>query len=224
MKKLRFILPLILLLHLTAIGQDAARKEYFLVLLERPADAPQLSQEAAEHLQAQHMGNIRTMYEQGRLVMAGPFIDDTTLRGIFVLKAASAKEAQQWANEDPAVQAGRLKAEVHGPWHVRAEDIHKTSESAMEQYSFVFLKKQAQVDLTRDALRDMVAKDEVALAGTISDGNEFVAAFICAQELERAKELAGTISAVKSQSLAVEVHPWITAKGVLKAGQPFQMK
>jgi len=224
MKKLRFVLPLILVLHLAAIGQDAARKEYFLVLLERPADAPQLSQEAAEHLQAQHMGNIHKMYDEGKLVMAGPFVDDTSLRGIFVLKAASAKEAQEWANEDPAVNAGRLKAEVHGPWLVRGEDIHKTSESAMEQYSFVFLKKQSQSALTQDAVSDLAAKGEVALAGTISDGNELAAALICTQAPERARELAGTISAVRSQSLVVEVHPWITAKGVLKAGQPFQMK
>jgi uncharacterized protein YciI len=224
MKNLRFVLPLILLLHLAAIGQDAARKQYFLVLLERPAHAPQLSQEAAERLQAQHMGNIHKMYDEGKLVMAGPFVDDTSLRGIFVLKAASAKEAQQWANEDPAVQAGRLKAAVHGPWLVNGSDIHKTSESVMEQYSFVFLKKRPQSALTQDAVSDLAAAGEVALAGAIYDGNELVAAIICTQAPERAKELAGTISAVKSQSLMVEVHPWITAKGVLKAGQPFQMK
>ena len=224
MKKPRFVFPLFLLLHLAAIGQDAARKEYFLVLLQRPADAPQLSQESAEQLQARHMGNIRKMYDEGRLVMAGPFVDDTNLRGIFVLKAASAKEAQQWANEDPAVQAGRLKAEVHGPWLVNGNDIHKSSESAMEQYSFVFLKKQAQATTTRNALIDLAAKDEIALAGAVSDGNQLVAAFVCAQAPEQAKQLAVAISAVKSQMLAVEVHPWITAKGVLKAGQPFQMK
>ena len=224
MKKPRFVFPLLLLLHLAAIGQDAARKEYFLVLLQRPADAPQLSQESAEQLQARHMGNIRKMYDEGRLVMAGPFVDDTNLRGIFVLKAASAKEAQQWANEDPAVQAGRLKAEVHGPWLVNGNDIHKSSESAMEQYSFVFLKKHAQATTTGNALSDLAAKDEIALAGPVSDGNQLVAAFVCAQAPEQAKELAGTISAVKSHMLAVEVHPWITAKGVLKAGQPFQMK
>jgi len=224
MKKLRFALPLVLLLHVAAIGQDAAPKKHFLVLLQRPPDAPQLSQEAGEQLQARHISNIHNMYEDGKLVMAGPFVDDTSLRGIFVLKAASLREAQDWANEDPAVKAGRLKAEVHGPWQVRGEDIHKTSESAMEQYSFVFLKKHAQTALARDALTDLGAKDKIALAGTISDGNEFVAAFICADSPDAAKDLAGTIPEVKSQMLQVEVHPWITARGVLKAGQPFQMK
>ena len=224
MKNLRFVLPLILLLHLAAIGQDGARQEYFLVLLERPADAPHLSQEAAEHLQARHMDNIRKMYEQGRLVMAGPFVDDTSLRGIFVLKAASAQEAEQWANEDPAVKAGRLKGEIHGPWLVRGDDIQNSSASAMEQYSFVFLKKQSQSARTQDALTDLAAKGEIALSGTISDGKELAAAFICTQAPERARDLAGTISAVKSEGLQVDIHPWITAKGVLKAGQPFQMK
>jgi hypothetical protein len=42
--------------------------------------------------------------------------DDTNLRGIFVFKVASMDEAQALVASDPAVQAGRLRVELH-PWY-----------------------------------------------------------------------------------------------------------
>lgn len=62
------------------------------------------------------MANMQRLGAEGKLLLAGPFGDDTDLRGIFVFKVASMEEAQALIATDPAVQAGRLRVELH-PWY-----------------------------------------------------------------------------------------------------------
>jgi uncharacterized protein len=62
------------------------------------------------------MAHIREMGASGKLVAAGPFLDDGPLAGIFVFDATP-EEARALADRDPAVQAGRLLLDLHG-WMV----------------------------------------------------------------------------------------------------------
>lgn len=77
-----------------------------------PAQTPE-----TEAIQKAHLANIGRLAEMKKLVVAGPFGDDGTLRGIFVFRVSSIDEARSLAATDPAVQAGRLQLQIH-PWVV----------------------------------------------------------------------------------------------------------
>jgi uncharacterized protein YciI len=70
-----------------------------------------------EAIQKAHLANIQRLADLKKLVVAGPFGDNGTLRGIFVFRVDSIEEARQLAATDPAVQAGRLALQIH-PWVV----------------------------------------------------------------------------------------------------------
>lgn len=90
-------------------------KQYYFVLLTRGENADKFSKEELEKLQAGHMENINKYYEAGKIVLAGPFGDDTDKRGIFIFDSESLDEVESILKEDPAIAAGRLTYEIH-PW------------------------------------------------------------------------------------------------------------
>ena len=213
---------------------SAPPAQYFFVVLNRPGNAPQLSQEAADKLQEEHMANIRKLYTEHKLVIAGPFTDDTAMRGIYVLRAESSAQAEQWANRDPAIQAGRLHAEVHGPWLIDPSAIHDAAEPAgMEQYMLVLMKRGEKWDPNATGfievmkqhpafVKQMTEQGNMAIAGPFpfSDPGELRGVAIFRVGKEQAAKLAETDPTVKAGFLRPEIHPWITGKGVLASGQP----
>ena len=88
---------------------------YYFGLITRGPNAGTGTQEEREKIQAAHLANIKRLHDAGKLLVAGPFADNGEWRGIFIYKCASLEEAQGLAATDPAVQAGRLKVEIH-PW------------------------------------------------------------------------------------------------------------
>jgi uncharacterized protein YciI len=68
-----------------------------------------------QELQKAHIANIERLAAMKKLIVAGPFGDNGDLRGIFVLRVASLKEAQELCATDPMVKSGRLVVELH-PW------------------------------------------------------------------------------------------------------------
>ena len=70
-----------------------------------------------KELQKAHIANIVRLADMKKLIVAGPFGDDGDLRGIFVFRVASLKEAQDLAATDPMIKIDRLRIELH-PWNV----------------------------------------------------------------------------------------------------------
>jgi uncharacterized protein YciI len=89
-------------------------KTYYLVFLLRGPNRSQDSTEVAK-IQEAHLAHLTKMHKDGKMALSGPVLDDQDLRGICVYDVKSLEEAKTLAEADPAVEAGRLKVEVH-PW------------------------------------------------------------------------------------------------------------
>jgi uncharacterized protein YciI len=72
-------------------------------------------QAEAQELQKGHLGYMDGLHKQGKLIMAGPFMEEGPWRGVVVYRVASLDEAKQLAAGDPMVKAGRLVIEAR-PW------------------------------------------------------------------------------------------------------------
>jgi uncharacterized protein YciI len=217
-----------------AQSPSATNSQYFLVLLKRPANAPKLSDEASEKLQQEHMANIRKLYEENKLVIAGPFTDDTSLRGIFVLKAESLAQAEEWANTDPAVRAGRLAPEVHGPWDVDSSAIHKPdAHEGMEQYTLDLMRAgknwaphTASFNNTLKQhgafVKKIMDEGKLAIGGPFpfSDSSDLKGIAIFRANTQDTARLLQDDPSIKFGLFKPELHPWVTGKGVLAPGLP----
>jgi len=89
--------------------------QYVMAFLKRGPNRSQDSTQAAK-LQRAHLDNISRLAEEGKLVLAGPFLDDGDLRGIYIFDVTTIEEAVELTKTDPAIKAGRLIMEMH-PWY-----------------------------------------------------------------------------------------------------------
>jgi len=90
-------------------------KQYVMAFLKAGPNRDQDSTTAAE-LQRAHLDNISHLANEGLLVLAGPFMDDDSIRGIYIFDVRTIEEAKKLTETDPAIQAGRLVMELR-PWY-----------------------------------------------------------------------------------------------------------
>ena len=211
---------------------DARTTQYYFVLLRRPAGAPQLSKEAGEMLQEEHMANIHKLTAEHKLVIAGPFLDNTVLRGIFVFQAESEAQVQEWAASDPAIKAGHLSPEVHGPWLIDTGAIHSPAEPLeLEQYTLVLMKRGDDWNTNAPEFEDvmkrrsafvkqMADRGNLAIAGLFpfSEQGELRGVAIFRVGAEQTAKLTQDDPTIKSGLVRAEIHAWGTRKGVLAPG------
>jgi uncharacterized protein len=118
--KITLVLTLLIGCHNSSFSQgkiekDWNMKQYFMVFL---SEGPNRSHDSitAARIQEAHLDNITRLFDEKKLVLAGPFLDEGEVRGIFILDVPTLEEAQKLTQSDPAVQAGRLKMEIR-PWY-----------------------------------------------------------------------------------------------------------
>ena len=103
--------------------------KYVVAFLKRGPERSQDSTTAA-NLQKAHLENIGRLAKEGKLVLAGPFLDDGEIRGIYIFNVESIEEARRLTETDPAIKTGRLVMELH-PWYGTAalkqvNDLHQS--------------------------------------------------------------------------------------------------
>jgi len=90
---------------------------YTLVLLRRPADAPEMPEHELDALQARHLAYRAQLRRNGVLVANGPLGEqsDPALRGLSIF-SCDLDEARRLSGLDPSVLAGRLAYDVFEWW------------------------------------------------------------------------------------------------------------
>jgi uncharacterized protein YciI len=235
----RFLLLILAFCSALSFGQNASPEgmHYYFVLLLRPANAPQLSKDEGEKLQQAHLANIRKLHQEHKLYVAGPFLDDTVLRGIFVFKATSTAQVQDWTSTDPAIKAGRLAPEIHGPWLIDSDAIHApATPEGMEQYTLVLLRNAANPPFTpvsavlerqnAEFLARNTENGNIAVAGNFApdSAGDLRAVIIFRHKPDDSIKILNDDPLVKNNTLKLEIHPWATGKGVLPPGEPLQLQ
>jgi uncharacterized protein YciI len=102
------------------VEQVARQRWYWLLLLKRGPIRGQ-SRTELDQIQAAHLRHLFTLRKRGQLVLFGPVDGAGTLRGIGVLTVATREDAEALMADDPAVKAGRLRAEIR-PWFTMPGD------------------------------------------------------------------------------------------------------
>ncbi len=77
------------------LGADEyGMKTYVIAFLKSGPNRPKDAVARAE-LQKAHLKNITRLADEGKLIIAGPFMDDQPIRGIFIFNVSTIEEAQK---------------------------------------------------------------------------------------------------------------------------------
>ncbi|MDX2361295.1 MAG: YciI family protein [Crocinitomicaceae bacterium] len=102
--------------YAASLGADEYGMHKYVMALLKEGPNRDYDKAYGDSLQAAHMANIGRLAEEGVLVLAGPFLDDGELKGIYIFDVETIEEARALTESDPAVQAGSLVMELH-PWY-----------------------------------------------------------------------------------------------------------
>jgi len=98
----------------TSLGADQyGMKAYTMVMLTTGSTKID-DKTRMDELMKGHMVNIGKLADEGKIVVAGPFLEKNkeNYRGMFIFNTKSKDEAEQWVKTDPAVQAGVFSYEI----------------------------------------------------------------------------------------------------------------
>lgn len=102
----------------TSLGADQYGMKPYTIVMLTTGTAKIEDKAKMSSLMKGHMENIGKLANEGKIVVAGPFLEKNkeNYRGMFIFNTKSKEEAEQWVKTDPAVQAGVFSYEIF-PWY-----------------------------------------------------------------------------------------------------------
>jgi len=98
------------------LGADEYGMTSYVVAFLKKGPNRDMTPEEAMRLQKAHLDNIQRLADEGKLVVAGPFMNSGDLMGIYVFNVATLEEARDLTATDPAIEKGSLVMELHA-WY-----------------------------------------------------------------------------------------------------------
>lgn len=100
-------------------ADEYGMKAYVFCILKTGSNTTATKEEKTKYFEG-HMANINRLAEEGKLVVAGPFMkNERNYRGIFIFNVKTVEEAQTLVETDPAVKAKIFEVELT-PWYSSA--------------------------------------------------------------------------------------------------------
>lgn len=188
-----------------------------------------MPQEELSKMQAAHVGNFGTLFNEGRLFTAGPLGDNGHIRGIVVLAGTNQAKARECFKPDPYLQNAILDPEMH-PWRV---DIMKFCSPKVPfqitQHTLCIVKKGknwggTRLDPAENAMLELfpsldakARSGELAISGPFLDDSDKlgVLLFYSTNRTEIQADLAKE-PALLDGRVEVELHPQFLGNGIFK--------
>jgi len=229
MKNRALLISLVILIaSAAAVAQEHKLVQFQMAILKKGPQWSVMKLEDRNKVMLQHRDSVFALLNSGKMVVAGPFADETDLAGIFVLRA-TADEAKTLVDQDPAVKAGLMSAEMH-PWY--SEDIFRKPAVPLKMNGvyFGFLKKgpnRKDGDADKPEIQELQKAHianinrladlkKLVVAGPFGDEGELRGIFVFrVNSLQEAQDLAATDPMIKIDRLRIELHPWQVPEGVL---------
>lgn len=92
-------------------ADDYGMRQYVFVIL-KTGSAEITDEKKRKELFAGHFSNMGKLAKEGKLVLAGPFMEGDEKRGLFVFDVKTIEEARELVKTDPAIAAGIFEVEL----------------------------------------------------------------------------------------------------------------
>ena len=94
------------------LGADEYGMKHYIMAFLKTGPTKITDKTQLASLQKAHLKNIIRLANEGKLVVAGPFLDDKDVQGVFIFNVTTIEEAKTLPETDPAIKAGILIMEL----------------------------------------------------------------------------------------------------------------